>query len=386
MSLDYQTALAQVQKFCSNLSPTDAARVANVLVTQSQQPLNLQSPAGQSPWMTAGVGLAKPLVQKGINALFGKAAGGVPGVPDVTGVSIIPSGASSAAPFGVMTDSSGSAIGTLAGGSGGEVSGALDAVANTPSIGNAGYQVLGQGITSGLQGLGVGAETAGSIGSAAGVGIPVIGGGLSAYSLVKQLMSGKKDPMGGAMSGAGLGASIGSIFPGAGTIVGGLIGALAGGGLGMIGHGKNYFNKVDREGLKDAWAKSGFLNSDKTFALPGGSTFDLSQHEKGGQDKGLYNVDTTKQGAAIGMVNPLAVLMSSNKNDTLAQQAAGYLTNAVSSAGDARTNARSLYTKAGYNMDSAWKAIDALATSGALDKGTADAYKNGITDLFTKNK
>lgn len=79
-------------------------------------------------------------------------------------------------------------------------------------------------------------SVSGALGSVGGVPVlPVLGGALGAYNLYKGLGDGKKNPLGGAMSGAALGASVGSVVPVIGTAIGAIGGAAIGGLAEMFG-------------------------------------------------------------------------------------------------------------------------------------------------------
>ena len=110
-------------------------------------------------------------------------------------------------------------------------------------------------VQSGLQSVGVGADTANMIGNQV---LPGIGAALSAYQLGTGLMDGKKDILGGALSGAGLGAS-------AALLGAGPVGWLALGGAALGGLGEGLFtHKSTKQYQAERWgnlAKQGIAGA-----------------------------------------------------------------------------------------------------------------------------
>ena len=197
-------------------------------------------------------------------------------------------------------------IGSLAGGG-------IEVAPTTAGLSDA--AVLGNSIGSGLQSLGVGANTASTLGTAAGYGIPAIAGLYSAYNIGKGLMSGRKmGTAGGAMQGAALGASIGSVVPVIGTLVGGAVGALAGGVLGQFGHGKNYWNNQDRKKAFEELFK-GHPEAVQMGVGKGAGTYNFSAK----QDKEVYKheIDHSNPLSSVGIkyLKPLANFLAGEGSD-----------------------------------------------------------------------
>lgn len=248
-----------------------------------------------------------------------------------------------------------------------------------------GAQMLGGYIGSGLEGLGLGAETAGSIGSTLGYGIPIAAGLYGGYQLANNLMDNKKDPLGGGLSGAATGAAIGSFVPGIGTLAGALVGGLGGSVLGSFGGNKDK-DQLARDAVRARMKETGFLGPDEgdyNIQLPDGSMFDIG---KDGETKN-YNVDFSRAGMGdlVGAVNPLAAIMSGG-DAKLNSDYAGYFTNAASGGtGDPYANARALYEKAGLDHSSAYSNVWNLFNAGKLDAAKRDAYLNGVDQVFGAN-
>ena len=240
---------------------------------------------------------------------------------------------------------------------------------------------LGSNIGSGLEYLGVGAESAGAIGSGLGTAIPVVGGLYGGYNLAQNLLDDKKDPMGGAMSGVATGAALGSFIPGVGTLVGGGLGALAGGALGMTGSGKGE-DQVARDKVRAALQSAGMLDDKYNLTLADESKFDI------GADGSIqnYNVDFEKEGVGdiVAAANPLAALVTGG-DPKLKSDFAGYFTNAAMSSGESLENIKKFYADAGFDHAKAYAGINKLAEEGKLSREEADAYLNGLDSLFGVN-
>lgn len=239
---------------------------------------------------------------------------------------------------------------------------------------------LGSNITSGLEYLGVGSQTAGTIGSGLGTAIPVAGGLYSGYNLAQNLMDDKKDPMGGALSGAGLGASLaalGLLGP-VGPLAALALGAAGGGALGMIGSGKDK-DQIARDQVRKALKEAGVVDDQWNLTLADGSKFDI------GADGSIqnYNVDFGKEGVGdiVAATNPLAAIVTGG-NPKLKSDFAGYFTNAAMSAGDSIENIKKLYADAGLDHAKAYKSIQEMVAAEKLSKEEGDAYLNGLDQLF----
>ena len=171
-----------------------------------------------------------------------------------------------------------------------------------------------------------------------------------------------------------------------------LAGAISGG-LG----GKKHKDQYARDAIRGELVKTNFLNPDFTFTLPNGSTFDFGkdgnatlQNEgvnplSGKSDRGYYDVDWSKPdvGGIVAAVNPLAAAFARG-DKKLTEHFAGYLTNAALSGGDPRENIGFMIQKAGLDHDKLYGLVHLLSKSqgGELDDKIADAYKNGLDQLY----
>ena len=154
-----------------------------------------------------------------------------------------------------------------------------------------------------------------------------------------------------------------------------------------------------RDGVREKLVEVGFLNPDYSLTLPDGSAFDFGKDGNArlpneGVDpltgepwRHYYDVDWSKEGKNIGgvvaAVNPLAAAFA-NGDKKLTRDLAGYLTNAATQGGDPIQNIMSFVEKAGMDHDKLYGAIHLMSKSqgGSLDDGTADAYKNGLDQLY----
>lgn len=231
-----------------------------------------------------------------------------------------------------------------------------------------------QGISSGLQGAGIGAQTAGGIGSAIGYGVPIATGAYSAYNIGKNLIQGKKDRVGGAMSGAGLGGSIAALAPfaaalgplGVLALIGG--GAALGAGLGSIGHGENYYKGLDRaKSWENTYGKGGVEYST-------GQTVTPQDYRKNLE---LLNYDQSSPTMArdIGAANALSFLTSGKMGDQSAITYANLAKQGVPVA--------EMFKKAGISgHDEAYGRVLQAVQSGQIDAQTGDILRNGLDQAF----
>lgn len=162
-------------------------------------------------------------------------------------------------------------------------------------------------------------------------------------------------------------------------------------GLSMFGSGKGE-DQMRRDAVRKMLKEGGFLGEGDDWNLenPDGTSFDIGKD--GGarleNGRGYMDVDTTKQGASIGAMNPLAYIITGG-DEKLATNFAGYFTNTVTQ-GDgannpviANANALDKYKKAGLDTpQKAHAAIDELVKSGKLAADKAQAFHGGINTVF----
>lgn len=255
---------------------------------------------------------------------------------------------------------------------------ALNVPQAAPSFWSAPVASTGNAISSGLQGLGVGAETAGQIGAN---WVPGLGAAIGGGMLAANAMDRKKDPLGGAMSGAGMGASIGTIIlPGIGTLVGGLLGGALGGGVGMFGNSKNYFHGKARHDMAQDLAKQ-FGPQEWTGA--GGQKFSIDP-QRFAKDHTFYDYTPTGDDSKnISTGNPLAYLLTGDskqkKEGGWANAPTGQLAQTFANFAKGGVSAQDLYGKYGFNHGSAYQQI---ANDQNLDPGLRDAFLNGLDQAF----
>lgn len=162
--------------------------------------------------------------------------------------------------------------------------------------------------------------------------------------------------------------------------------------LKMVGSGKGQ-DQVRRDAIRKMMQEQGMFGGDKsdwTLDNADGSGFDVGKDGGARLEDGrrYFDVDTEKQGAAIGSVNPLAYLMTGGDKQ-LATDMAGYLTNTItqgkgaSDAATANLNALDKYKKAGFDtMDKASAGVDEMLKAGKIDQATADAFKGGLRTVY----
>lgn len=258
-----------------------------------------------------------------------------------------------------------------------------------------GAEALGQNIGSGLQAIGLGPQTASSAGSALGTAIPVAGGLYSTYQLGRNAMDNKKDPMGGALAGAGLAGSLGAL-----GLLGALgpigwaaalgLGAAGGAGLGMIGGNKGK-DQLRRDSIRRSLRDQGLVqqqgDSWTVSGIPGvdigvedrNQLQNVGQNIDGRSTRASWDVDFSRGGNTDNQVAALSGLAEAlGYTGKGGSDVVGMLHNA---AGGNDANVRSLIDKAGGH-DQVYGQIHALSETGKLDKGTADAYKNALDRMF----
>ena len=143
--------------------------------------------------------------------------------------------------------------------------------------------------------------------------------------------------------------------------------------------------QLDRDAVRKMLKEKGFIDNDYNIDLPNGQKFNIGKD--GGEP--WYNVDFSQPGIGglVAAVQPLAAFITGG-NKKLTNDFAGYLTNAAHSGGDPMDNVMAMYQKTGMGHDQIYGAIHLMSQPGphgekpVLDQATADAYKNGLDQLY----
>ena len=171
----------------------------------------------------------------------------------------------------------------------------------------------------------------------------------------------------------------------------------AAGALGaMFGSGKDK-DQHARDAVRGELVQTGFLNPDYTFTLPDGTAFDFgkdgnAQLPNSGMDpltgkdwRHYYDVDWSKEGSGgvVAAANPLAAAFARG-DKKLTRDFAGMITNAATQGGDPTKNIQAMIQKAGLDHDKLYGLVHLMSKSqgGNLDDATADAYKNGLDQMY----
>lgn len=164
--------------------------------------------------------------------------------------------------------------------------------------------------------------------------------------------------------------------------------------LGLMG-GHKSGDQMQRDAVRKALQEAGFFGDPKdsqdwTLENEDKSGFDVGKDGGARLEDGrrYFDIDTEKQGQAIGAVNPLAYLVTGG-DKKLATEFAGYFANTVTQGAGAadpavaNMNALDKYKKAGFDTpDKAHAGIDELVKAGKLDPETAAAFHGGIDTVF----
>lgn len=233
-------------------------------------------------------------------------------------------------------------------------------------------------------GLGSALSTAGQI-----IG-PVVGG-LGAYDLFSHnddLQQG-----GSALQGAASGAAIGSPFGPPGMAIGAIIGGISGFLHAKFGSSKGK-EQLERDAVRSHLQENGILDDNYMLTLADGTRFDLGKDGNalldnvganidGKRQRHYYDVDFSDPANAqrVAALNPLAYIIAGG-NDKRASDLVGMFTNAIASSKDKDSNIASLYSQFGMDHGTAYNTIDQMVKENKLDAGKADAFKNGIDELF----
>lgn len=164
----------------------------------------------------------------------------------------------------------------------------------------------------------------------------------------------------------------------------------------QFGSGKDKDQHM-RDQVREELVKTGFLNPDFTLDLGNGETLDFGKDGNArlpnegadpltGQDwRHYYDVDWSKEGAGgiVAAVNPLAAAFARG-DKKLTRDFAGYLTNAAMKSDNPLEAIQGFIEKAGMDHDKIYGLIHLMSKSqgGNLDDSLADAYKNGLDQLY----
>ncbi len=239
----------------------------------------------------------------------------------------------------------------------------------------------------------IGGEISTEVGGATS-GIGQFTGALAtAYSLYGIINDwGKSTPAMGAMRGATAGAYIGSIIPGVGTLIGGAIGGVAGAISGLFHSGKHK-NQIQRDQVREFLRNAQIIDSDNSLQLANGERFDIGK-DGGARYLGLDGVERRPYvtdpsnpltAEAIGLVNPLAIILTGG-DPGLSSAFAGYFSNAiVSNAQDlegVRQNALAIFSKFQVTPEQLIAGLENLTASGKIPPEDFAAYANGVRTLL----
>lgn len=229
------------------------------------------------------------------------------------------------------------------------------------------------------------------IASKAGSIVGGIGAAYSLYSLYRDF--GKTTPLVSGMQGATIGAYAGSIFPGVGTVIGGVVGFAAGAVLGLF-NTKKHPEHIARDNMRTALQSAGFLDKDQNITLADGSKYSFATDGKKtltGLDNATrfgYQVDFANplSSQAIGWMQPLAEVMTQG-NQKLKTDLLGYMVNAATSNAkseeDVRANVISIYQQSKLNPEDVIAGLSELLQNGKIKEDNIPAYLNGIQTLVS---
>jgi hypothetical protein len=242
---------------------------------------------------------------------------------------------------------------------------------------------------------GTAAGTAGSLTRLLGTGgtaLGIVGGVFGAYNLASSF--GRSTPAAGASSGIAVGAALGTVIggPGFGTAIGAALGAIGGGLIGAITNGKHKDQKV-RDEVRKLLVENGVLDQNFRLTLADGSQYDMGKDggpraELGGRRPFEIDFNNPLAKYAISWLNPL-VHLTFGSNQKVQSDLMGYFTNAVlsnaKSLDDVRSNVNAILGKFGVSDQTLADSITYAEKSGALNKGLAAAYLNGVRERTDVN-
>lgn len=164
----------------------------------------------------------------------------------------------------------------------------------------------------------------------------------------------------------------------------------------MFGSGKDKDQHM-RDQVREELKSTGFLNPDFTLTLPNGESFDWGKDGNArlpnegidpltGKDwRHYYDVDWSKEkaGGVVAAANPLAAAFARG-DKKLTRDFAGYIANSAMASGDPLKGIHGFIEKAGLDHDKLYGVIHLMSEGqgGDLDDDLADAYKNGLDQLY----
>jgi hypothetical protein len=193
-------------------------------------------------------------------------------------------------------------------------------------------------------------------------------------------MDRRKDPKGGAMSGAALGGGLAAAAPllgfaslgPVGILGAALAGGALGGGLGLFGNSKNYFDAKDRH---DSLAR---ITGDKKKPLQfsGGQSLSSQEFAKNNQ---TYNYDQSSPTMErdISVSNPLAYILTGERNPM--GKRLTDMSGAIANLSKQGVGAGELYSKFGVDPNDARRRIESASN---LDNSVRAAYLAGLDRTF----
>jgi hypothetical protein len=199
-------------------------------------------------------------------------------------------------------------------------------------------------------------------------------------TLARNLMDRRKDPKGGAMSGAALGGGLAAAAPllgfaslgPVGILGAALAGGVLGGGLGLFGNSKNYF---DAKARHDSLAR---ITGDKKMPLQFSGGQSLSPQEFA-KNSATYNYDQSSPTMErdISVSNPLAYVLTGER-DPFAKRLTD-LSGAIANLSKQGVGAGELYSKFGVDPNEARRRIQSASD---LDNSVRAAYLAGLDRTF----
>lgn len=197
--------------------------------------------------------------------------------------------------------------------------------------------------------------------------------------------------------GAASGAAAGSAIPGVGTAIGAIVGGLIGLGSGYAGSDKDE-HQLTRDWLRDQFVDMGIYEhtpaTEDTFSMGGDGGYRLPDGRRAfeivqGMAEGAPVRDFTEaEGEAIGALNPLAWIAAGGADREgvpVAGNGVGLLYNELNEGGDpgiSTEELQSLYMNAGLDHQTAFEALNLLATREMISQEEQAAGHNALNQLW----
>lgn len=375
-------------------------------------PIASSSASGGNPLMQAATGLGglyvadqygKPLLNAGKDLVFGAIKDGIAGVADAPnalsqavdygknalnqavdyGSSFFAPSAEAATAGMNLAASTPFSFGTQALGQGAMDLGAavpfgVQGTADAAALGTSGALDLASTVPFGVEGGANLAATAApsAFAQVAGPAAAVYGG----YTLGQNLMDNKKDPVGGAMSGAALGGGLGLMGLTGGLslplalLAGGALGGLTGG---LIGGGPNP-RQIQRREVRDKLRASPLANDQFKkhglgFVGVGGKPIEIGDHE--------IDMKNPLAAQAIAYMDPIAEYMAggnTSKREDVGAMFGRALLEGATTPGELRANALKLIGASGLRYNDIINGLDQLKQEGTLDDDRYNIYLHNM--------